>query len=115
MTDSAEIIARAFEPLIWGKGHQRRTQASLERGKAAIAAIHDAGFEIKAVEKEPGQSCEVKWCKSGLPVAIHVNESMDDGCWSVGICQSCADALGATEGYELPDGTKVKAMIGAGK
>lgn len=115
----AEAVISALSKAGW---EIRPAEPTEEHVEAVAYALKDSQERVRRIykamiaeaEKEP-QPCEIKWCKSGLPVAIHVNESMDDGCWRVGLCQLCADAIGIIEGQEMPDARLVKAMIGAGK
>lgn len=55
--------------------------------------------------------CAIRWCKSGDPATIRVNETADDGCWSVTICQQCADAMSLKEGDDLPEPAVVQAAL----
>ena len=54
--------------------------------------------------------CELIWCDSEA-VDVRVDEAMDDGCWSVGICQSCADKLSVKDGDYMPDYLTAKRLL----
>lgn len=58
-------------------------------------------------------ACEIRWCRSGEPATVRVNENIGDGAWSTMICQWCATVIGVRENGDLPDaGTVEKAVNG---
>lgn len=58
--------------------------------------------------------CWLVFCNSDKE-DVRVNETMDDGSWSVYICQDCADKLSIKEGGELPDYQTTKKLLGKTK
>ena len=44
--------------------------------------------------------CEFRWCKSKAE-DVRVDETMDDGCWSVWICRDCATKHDIKSGDDL--------------
>ena len=78
---------------------------------AVLARIVEAGVTATHPDPTPDKRCEIRWCSSGRPAAVRVNENIDDGCFTASICRPCADALGIAEGADLPYPPAVKRAI----
>lgn len=57
------------------------------------------------------RACDFKECESGLPGKVSINENMDDGCWRITICRSCAEYFKFKEGDDIHDGAKINAEL----
>lgn len=65
----------------------------------------------QAAVQEPGSSCEIVGCETGLPGTVPVNDAADYANFRVLICEKCANDLGVLPGDQLPSGREVFAII----
>lgn len=66
-----------------------------------------------SVENAAGERCQFSECRSAEPATIHVNESIDDGSWRIGLCSRCASITGLADGDDIADGHKVNTDLRA--
>lgn len=55
--------------------------------------------------------CEVRWCESGKPGTVNVNEVIGDGTFRVVICRDCAKSIGVKRGQCLPEPSRVQRLL----
>lgn len=57
------------------------------------------------------EECPLRWCKSGMPAVLMVNENIGDASFVTRICIECADAIPVTVGGDLPSRGEVERKL----